>query len=115
MNDYRDEFRKVSKEAHWTFWKVVPLFLLVVGFLALVGFGLRSCGVLGGTIVERKVFENSYQRSESLKSQIATDEATLAEIEIQLQNPDLDKSTRNNLNAQKAAARLRIRAAKGKQ
>lgn len=112
---YRDDARRVHKEARWTVWKFMLLFLGLVVFLSVVGFGLRSAGLLGGTVVERKVFENSYQRSESLKSQIAQDEAVLAEIDRKLENTTLEQSTIINLEAQAAAARIRIATAKGQQ
>lgn len=112
---YRGEAGEVAREARWTFFRFMPLFISVVLFLFVLGFGLNSLGLFGKTVVERKVFENSYQRSESIKSQIATDEAALAEISRQLANPALDDSTRYNLEAQAMAARVRIAAAKGKQ
>lgn len=115
MSDYRKEARVIEKETRWTFFKFLPLFLIGVLTLTLLGFGLNSLGLFGRTVVERKVFENSYQRSEALKSQIATDEATLAEIQAKLLNPNLDESTRYNLEAQAAAARIRIHTARNKQ
>lgn len=115
MNQYRDDMRQVSREAHWTFWKFLPLFLTVVIVLGLIGFGMNSLGLFGRAVVERKVFENSYQRTESIKAQIATDEATLAEIDRKLRNPSLDANTRSNLEAQATAARVRIAAARGRQ
>lgn len=75
-------------------------------------FALWFGGVIGTTYAERKVFEHSYQRSESIKSQIATDEAALAEINAKLKNPNLDEDTKFNLKAQATAARMRIDAAK---
>lgn len=115
MSGYRDDARVVAKEARWTFFRFMPLVLGAIVFLAVVGFGLRSFGLIGGTMVEREVFEQSYQRSEAIKSQIAIDEANLAEIQRKLANPNLDENTRYNLEAQASAARMRIAAAKGKQ
>ena len=115
MNEYRNEARQVAKESAWTFWRFLPLFLVVVAILSAVGFGTRSLGLWGGTIVERRVFEESYQRSEALKSQIATDKAVIAEITGKLQNPNLDENPRFNLNAQASAARIRISTARSKQ
>jgi hypothetical protein len=114
MNEYRNEARRIHKEVRWTFWKVFPLALVIMIVLSAVGFGLRALGLIGETVVERKVFENSYQRSESIKAQIATDEAVLVEIERKLLNPGLDESTRHNLEAQATAARVRIATAKGR-
>ena len=76
----------------------------------ILGFVLRSAGLFGDTVVERKIFEQSYQRQESIKSELAINEATLAEIEIKLQNSNLDTNTRINLEAQKSAIRIRIEA-----
>lgn len=115
MSEYRNDARVVAKEARWTFWRFLPLILGAMVVLAMVGFGLRSAGLIGGTIVERKVFEQSYQRSEAFKARIATDEAVMAEIEGQLKNPKLDDGTRFNLEAQLSAARVRIATAKGQQ
>lgn len=115
MNEYRNEARNIAKEARWTIFTFTPVFLAAVAILAAVGFGLKSMGLFGGTVVERKVFEQSYQRSEALKSQVATDEAALVEIERQLTNPNLDPDTRYALEAQASAARVRIATARSKQ
>ena len=115
MNEYRESARQVAKESSWTFWRFLPLTLIVVVVLGGFGFITKSLGLWGGTIVERKVFEESYQRSSAINAQIATDEATLAEINIQLSNSNLDKDTRYNLNAQAAAARVRISTARSQQ
>lgn len=111
---YREGAREVHKEARWTFWKFLPLIIAILVVLGGLGVAMRSAGLLGSTIVERKVFENSYQRSESLKAQIANDEAVLTEIERNLARPDLDSETRGALEAQAAAARVRLSTAKGK-
>ncbi|MCG7931935.1 MAG: hypothetical protein N0E44_18030 [Candidatus Thiodiazotropha lotti] len=115
MSTYRQEAGHVATEARWTFFRFLPLIAGVLIVLFFLGFGLRSLGLIGGTVVERKVFENSYQRSESIKSRIATDEAALAEIGRQLSNPNLDENTRFNLEAQAAAARVRIQTARSQQ
>jgi hypothetical protein len=88
---------------------------VIVVLLVAIGLGTRYLGLWGETRIERKVFEESYQRSEGLKAQIATDEAALVEIEAQLKNPGLDENTRYNLEAQARAARIRINTAKAQQ
>jgi hypothetical protein len=88
---------------------------VVIVVLVAIGFGTKYAGLWGDTYIERKVYEESYQRSESLKARIATDEAVLAEIEVQLSNTALDASTRTNLEAQARAARVRIHTAKSQQ
>ena len=59
---YRDEMNEVAKETSWTSWRFLPIFIVSVVILTALGFGLRSLGLWGGTVVERKVFENSYLR-----------------------------------------------------
>ena len=113
MSEYRNEIRDFEKEGRWTVFKLLPLFILIVVVLGGTGFITKSLGLWGGTIVERKVFEESYQRSESIKARIANDEAVLAEINRKLSNSGLENSTRHNLEAQAAAARIRISTAKG--
>lgn len=91
----------------WWVW------VLVLSAISIVVLGaLSAAGVFTGTIIERKVFENSYQRTEGLKARIATYEAQLAEIVGQLARGDLDASTRSGLEAQAAAIRIQLRAAK---
>ena len=61
--------------ASWWFW---TLALIVISFPIL--FGMRSCGLIGGTIVERKVFENSFQYSEARKAEITVGDKQLDAI-----------------------------------
>ena len=114
MSDYRKEAGEIARETSWTFWRFLPIFSIAVVVLAGLGFGLRSLGLIGGTVLERKVFEQSYQRSEALLSEIATHEATLATISQQLLNPTLDPQTISNLKAQQAATRIRLDVARRK-
>lgn len=112
---YRDEARTVAKETRWTIFRFLPVFILLVLVLGGTAAGTRYLGIWGKTTVEREVFEASYQRSEALASEIATNKATVAEIESQLENPNLDENTRYNLNAQLSAARIRLQTAESKQ
>jgi len=114
MSEYRRDADRVARESSWTFRRFLPLFLVVAIVLSGVGFALNSLGVFGETVVERKVFEQSYQRREALKAQIANDEAVLEEIERKLKNPKLDEDIRYNLEAQASAARIRIKTARRK-
>jgi hypothetical protein len=115
MSEYRKEVNQVAKDSSWTFWRFLPLFLIVIVFISVLGFGLRSAGLFGKTVVERKVFENSYQRSEAIKSQIALDESVISEIRQKLSNPNLDANTRYNLEAHLSATKIRIETARRKQ
>lgn len=109
---YHDEARQVAKDAHWTFWKFLPVLLVAVVVLSAIGFGLNSLGLFGKTVVERKVFEHSYQRQAGLEAEIAIYQATLTEIERKLTNSNLDANTRSNLDAQASAIRIKMAAAK---
>jgi len=111
---YRNEMNQVAKDTAWTFWRFLPIFIVVVCILAFIGFGLNSLGLFGRTAVERKVFENSFQYSEARKSEIATYEAQLAEIDGKLANPNLDANTRANLEAQKSAINIQLSIARSK-
>jgi hypothetical protein len=115
MSSYRSGASEVAREARWTFLRFLPLFLLVVVILGGLGFGARSLGLFGRTVVERKVFEHSYQRQASLDARIANDQAVLTEIERKLSSLNLDANTRVNLEAQASAARVRIATARGLQ
>lgn len=112
---YRDDVGEVARDLRWIFFRFLPLFLGVVVTLAVMGFGLRSMGVIGSTVVEREVFERSYQRSEALNARIATDEAALEEINHRLRIPGMEASTRAILEAQASAARIRISTARSQQ
>lgn len=79
--------------------------------LALLLFGLNYAGVIG----ERFIFENSFQYQEARDLEISNYEAQLVEIETQLRRTDLTAGTRKNLEAQAAAIRVRIKAAKARQ
>ena len=87
------------------------LALLVMTIVVLTT--LNYVGVIGSTVVERKVFEESFQYSEARKSEIATYEAQLAEINSQL-STQIPPATRNALKAQRAAINVRLRVAKTK-
>jgi hypothetical protein len=103
MDNEKKEFGK------WWIWVLFLLALTIISFSA-----LNYLGIIGKTVVERKVFEQSYQRSESLKSEIATYEAQLAMIEAQLSG-DLEPLTRANLNAQVRSIKILLSAARRKQ
>lgn len=108
MNQYRKEASVVAKETSWTFFRFLPILLLIMVIIGGVGFGLRSLGLVGGTIVEREVFENSFQYSEARKTEILTYRAQLTEIENLLSNEGIDEKTRQGLEAQAANIRIQI-------
>lgn len=93
-------------------WWMIALPLLA---LTLITLGiLNMCGVMAGTVVERKVLENSYQNSEARKTEIMTLEAQLEEIDTQLADPATGESTKRNLQGQRRAIQVRLKVAKQK-
>ena len=98
-----EEKRELGK---WWIWILTLLALSVIVFSI-----LGMLGKLGGTFMERKVFEQSYQRSEGLKSRIATYQAQLASINSQLLTATVD--TKNQLLSQKAMLEIQIAQTQG--
>lgn len=112
QKEFRKDVGQYAAETRWTFFRFLPIAIVVIVVFSVLGFGLNSLGLFGRTVVERKVFENSYQRIEGLKSQIAINEAELSEIDMKLGNPNLDSDTRYNLEAHRTALKIRIEGAK---
>ena len=98
----------------WSVTKWIAFIIIVIVIFATLFFVLDSAGLFGRTVVERKVFENSYQYQAGAKEQIAIMEAQLAEINAQLANPNLDDETKADLRAQRSALKIRLNAAKEK-
>ena len=94
-------------------WWIWILLLTIVSIVAFTG--LNYVGLIGGTIVERKVFENSFQYSEARKMEIATFEAQLTEIEHKLSSDSIDSETRENLEAQAAGIRIQLSVSRSRQ
>lgn len=93
----------------WWMW------MLMLVAVSLVTFGALSyVGIIGRTVVERKVFENSFQYSETRKAAIASYNAELSEIQHKL-NGNITEQTRTNLEAAASAIRIRIATERGKQ
>lgn len=66
---YRDEVREAVREAHWTFWKVLPYALVALAVFVAIGFGLQALGIIGKDI-EREVVQHSRQYIESKQVQL---------------------------------------------
>lgn len=79
-------------------WWIWILFLLIASGITLSG--LSYLGLFGRTIVERKVFENSYQKKEADKTANTVYSAQLAQLRAKLNNPNLDAGTRAEIKAQ---------------
>ena len=96
---------KDKDKKEFGYWWIFLLGMLVIAIIV-----LSFTGYLGkwtSTIVERKVFEESYQRSEGLKSREATYKAQLAMINQKLAQEN-DPEVLNNLKAQKAMLEVQL-------
>ena len=93
------------------FWKGVGIFILILIIITAVGWGLG----FGNVIMERVIFENSFQYQQARDLEVNQYEAELTEIRMQLSRTDLDEATRANLEAQESAIRVRLNAAKARQ
>ena len=105
MYDDMKEARRETKRWWFLFLGLIVVSIIVLGVLS-------ATGIIFQTEVERRTFERSYQKKAGDKQKIATYEAQLAEIESQLRDPKLDAATKRNLRAQRAAIRVRLRAAR---
>ena len=101
--DYREERKEGGRWYWWAFG------LLVAGGIILTA--LSYAGLFGRTVVEREVFENSYQYSEARKQAIATYEAQLIEIDARLAQ-DIPDEERRALERQKMVVNARLNAEK---
>lgn len=97
-------------------WKIVLGTIGIFIVLGFVSFGIglftKSATKVVDTVVENEVYERSFQNQAGKREKIAIEEANLAEIEMRLSNPSLDEETKNNLEAQRSAARIRLQIAK---
>ena len=89
--------------AGWWLWVTLLIIISAIGFGA-----LRYAGLVGGTIIERKVFEQSYQRQAGDAAKLATFQAQEASISAQLRRGDLTAGARADYNAQLSAIRIQI-------
>ena len=87
----------------WWMW-----ILLLVVISSVILTSLKYMGVVGGTIIERVVFENSYQKVAADKKAKNVFAAQLAEVEYKLSGK-LDDETRQQLEAQAAMLRIQAR------
>lgn len=83
------------------------LFLVLIVVLSATGVVGRVVNV----VVEREVFERSYQYSEGKNAQIATYRAELAKLQEQLNNPNLTEEQILDIHAQLTALEIQIRTA----
>jgi len=88
---------EVEKKYFGRWWIWVAFLVIVTG---VVLAGLNYLGIIGQTIIERKVFENSYQKHEADKTASTIYDAQLAQLRAKLNNPNLNKSGAAEIKAQ---------------
>lgn len=101
-----------SDKRYFGSWWLWTLFLICITVVVL--WLLGSVGLIGHTVVERKVFENSQQYTEARKTEILTFEAQLTEINQRLMSTTLSQEQKDNLEAQAAAIRVQLNVARNK-
>lgn len=79
-------------------WWIWILFLLIISII--VVSILNYVGLIGKTFVERKVFEQSYQKSEADKTAKTAYSAQIALLRGKLNNTNLDSGTKAEIKAQ---------------
>ena len=79
----------------WWMW-----ILLLIIFTGIILGVTGSFGKIFHTVVERKVFENSYQKHESDKTAITTYQAQIVQLRGKLNNPNLTNGNRIEIQSQ---------------
>lgn len=69
QDDYRGEARRVIKDSHWTFWKILPLVLVVLAVMVVLGWALQAAGIIDMNI-QREVTQQSQQYTESQQARL---------------------------------------------
>lgn len=96
----------MSEKTQFAGWWLWVLLLLAISAIAFTG--LSYFGVVGRTIIEREVFEQSYQRQAGDAAKLATFRAQAASIRTQLNRSDLSASQRADFEAQMSAINIQI-------
>lgn len=98
-----------TKKREFGAWWAWVVLLATVTIVAVTG--LSYAGVIGRTVVEREVFEQSFQYTAARRAEIATYEAQIASLEVQERTAD-ERAARE-IASQLAAIRIRLAVAKG--
>jgi len=79
----------------WWVWIVTLLIGSMIVFTI-----LNYAGIFGKTVVERVVFENSYQKHEADRDAVTTYDAQISQLKGKLRNPDVSAGTKAEIKAQ---------------
>jgi len=86
-------------------WWIWILFLVIITIIV-IGL-LRVGGIIGTTVVERVVFEQSFQYKEGMAQRVSTIEANIAEIDMLIAT---GKGNPEELQAQRSVLRVQLNA-----
>lgn len=92
-------------------WWLWILFLLVIS--APVGWAVKALGLVGKTVTERIVFEQSYQKKSSDASKLRMFKAQKKIIEKRLENRNLSLDQRVEIESMLSAIEIQIAATEG--
>jgi len=106
MQNMVDEYKK--EFAGWWLW-VLLLFVISIP----VFWGLSAAGLFGGTVLERVIFEQSYQKKAGDKTKLRIFEAQKFSIQRRLRTPNLTAEQITDLEAQLSAIEIQISTVKG--
>jgi len=87
-------------------WWILLLLLLFITTIIL--FATGTIGKYFNTTVERKIFEQSYQKKEGDSKRIQSYKAQLASINVKL-NGNISNELRNELESQKAMLEIQLK------
>lgn len=90
-------------------WWMWILLLVLVSTLILGATG--QLGRVVDVVIQREVFENSFQYDQAREKEISTYDAQIAELEGRLLNPNLTESTRTEIEAQLSQLKVLRRSA----
>ena len=96
----------MSGEKRFVFGWVFFILLMVVLIIPVLS-GLKYLGIIGGTIVERVVFEQSFQYKTGMAQRGAILEANIAEIDMLIAT---GQGNTEQLQAQKSVLRVQLNA-----
>jgi len=97
---FKEEKKEINSWIRYTLgWVIIIIAIFSV---------LNYIGIIGSTVVERKVFENSYQKVSADNKAERIYSAQLAEVNSMLDETDIDSDTRQDLRRQAALLRVQL-------
>ncbi|MFH1777586.1 MAG: hypothetical protein ABH952_08540 [Candidatus Omnitrophota bacterium] len=87
-----------TEKKYFGSWWVWVTFLTII--TVIIFTGLSYFGIIGKTIVERKVFERSYQKRAADEDALSTYDAQIAVLQRRLRARDITEDERSEIQAQ---------------